>query len=98
MALKVRFAKPAEGHHLRSRILWGLLAAVGCVALVGISVFTFFYIKYARIVDERLKQLLILETPVDKSRLKSIVAYGGFPLQANQVIDGVTKHLRGSAS
>jgi len=36
MALKVRFAKPAAGHHLRSRIVWGLLAAVGCVMLVGI--------------------------------------------------------------
>jgi 2-oxoglutarate ferredoxin oxidoreductase subunit alpha len=48
--------------------------------------------------DMQLKQLLILETPVEKSKLKSIIAYGGFPLQANQVIDGVTQHLRGSAS
>jgi penicillin-binding protein 1B len=62
MALKVRFAKPAEGHHLRSRILWGLLAAVGCVVLVGVCVFTFFYIKYARIVDERLKQPIFANT------------------------------------
>ncbi len=62
MALKVRFAKPAAGHHVRSRILWGLLAAFGCVALVGICVFTFFYIKYARIVDERLKQPIFAST------------------------------------
>src|ERR1700685_4539334 len=62
MALKVRFAKPAEGHHVRSRILWGLLAAFGCVVLVEICVFTFFYIKYARIVDERLKQPIFAST------------------------------------
>jgi penicillin-binding protein 1B len=62
MALKVRFAEPAAGHHLRSRILWGLLAAVGCLLLVGICIFTFFYIKYARIVDERLKQPIFAST------------------------------------
>jgi len=62
MALKVRFAKPAAGHHLRSRILWGLLAAFGCVALVGICVFSFFYIKYTGIVDERLKQPIFAST------------------------------------
>ena len=62
MALKVRFAKPAADHRLRSRILWGLLAAFGCMALVGICVFTFFYIKYARIVDERLKQPIFAST------------------------------------
>jgi len=62
MALKVRFAKPAAGHHLRSRIVWGLLAAVGCVMLVGICLFTFFYIKYTSIVDERLKQPIFANT------------------------------------
>jgi penicillin-binding protein 1B len=62
MALRVRFAKPAAGHHLRSRILWSLLAAVGCAALVGVCVFTFFYIKYTRIVDERLKQPIFAST------------------------------------
>jgi penicillin-binding protein 1B len=62
MALKVRFAKPAAGQHLKSRILWGLLAAAGCVALVGICVFTFFYIKYTGIVNERLKQPIFAST------------------------------------
>jgi penicillin-binding protein 1B len=62
MALKVRFAKPAAGHHLRSRILWGLLAAFGCVALVGVSIFAYFYIKYGNIVEERLKQPLFVNT------------------------------------
>ena len=62
MALRIRFAKPAAGHHLRSRILWYLLAAVGCVALVGICVFTFFYIEYTGIVNERLKQPIFAST------------------------------------
>ncbi len=62
MALKVRIAKPAAGHHLRSRILLGLLAAFGCVALVGVCVFAFFYIKYTGIVDERLKQPIFANT------------------------------------
>ncbi len=62
MALRIRFAKPTAGHQLRSRILWYLLAALGCVALVGVCVFTFFYIKYARIVDERLKQPMFATT------------------------------------
>ena len=62
MALKVRFAKPAAGSPLWSRILWYLLAVFGCVALVGICVFTFFYIKYTGIVDERLKQPIFANT------------------------------------
>jgi penicillin-binding protein 1B len=62
MALRIRFAKPAAGHHLKSRILWYLVAAFGCVALVGICVFTFFYVKYTGIVDERLKQPIFAST------------------------------------
>ena len=62
MALRIRFAKPAAGHHLRSRILRYLLVAFGCVVLVGVCVFTYFYIKYAGIVDERLKQPIFANT------------------------------------
>jgi penicillin-binding protein 1B len=62
MALRIRFAKPAAGQHLRSRILWYLLAVVGCVVLVGVCVFTFFYIKYTGIVNERLKQPIFANT------------------------------------
>jgi len=62
MALKVRFARPAAGHHLRSRILWYVLAAFGCIALVGICIFTYFYIKYESIVNERLKQPIFANT------------------------------------
>jgi penicillin-binding protein 1B len=62
MALRIRFAKPASGSPLKSRILWYLLAAVGCVVLVGVCVFTFFYIKYQGIVNERLKQPIFANT------------------------------------
>ena len=62
MALRIRLAKPTGSHQLRSRILWYLLAALGCVALVGICVFSVFYIKYTRIVDERLKQPMFATT------------------------------------
>ncbi len=43
--------------------------------------------------DAQLKTLLTLETDVVKSKLTSILAWGGFPLQASQVIGGVTQHL-----
>ncbi len=62
MAVRIRFARPASGRHLRSRILWALLAAFGCVVLVGISVFTYLNIEYQHIVDERLKQPIFANT------------------------------------
>jgi 2-oxoglutarate ferredoxin oxidoreductase subunit alpha len=39
--------------------------------------------------DAQLRSLLVLETGVPKDRLRSIRAYGGFPLQAAQVVRGV---------
>lgn len=39
--------------------------------------------------DAQLKSLLILETPVPKHKLRSVLAYSGFPLQAKQVVDGI---------
>jgi penicillin-binding protein 1B len=62
MAIRIRFARPPSGHHLRRRILLFLLAACACVALVGFSVFVFVYIKYQGIVDERLKQPIFANT------------------------------------
>jgi penicillin-binding protein 1B len=62
MALRIRFARPASGRSLRSRILWYLLAALGCVVLVGVCVFTFLYIEYTGIVNERLKQPIFANT------------------------------------
>lgn len=46
--------------------------------------------------DAQLRSLLTLETKVLKRRLRSIRAYGGFPLQANQVVEGITSQLPSS--
>jgi len=40
--------------------------------------------------DAQLRSLLTLETEVPKHKLRSVLAYGGFPLQANQVIESIT--------
>jgi 2-oxoglutarate/2-oxoacid ferredoxin oxidoreductase subunit alpha len=44
--------------------------------------------------DGQLLSLITLETPVPKEKLRSVRAYGGFPLQANQVIRGIETQLR----
>jgi 2-oxoglutarate ferredoxin oxidoreductase subunit alpha len=46
--------------------------------------------------DGQLRSLLILETAVRKRQLLSVRAYGGFPLQARQVVEGVVSQLPGS--
>ena len=67
MALKVRLEKP------KLKITWpklswsswfvrGVIAVVLLVGLVGGIVFTYYYNKYARIVDDRLKQPLFADT------------------------------------
>jgi 2-oxoglutarate ferredoxin oxidoreductase subunit alpha len=43
--------------------------------------------------DGQLRSLLALETCVPKDRLRSIREYGGFPLSADQVVDGVMRQL-----
>ncbi len=43
--------------------------------------------------DAQLRSLLIIETTVPKEKLKSILVYGGFPLSAKHVIDGVLKAM-----
>jgi 2-oxoglutarate ferredoxin oxidoreductase subunit alpha len=43
--------------------------------------------------DAQLKSLLTLETGVAKSQLRSVLVYGGFPLSARHVIDGITSQL-----
>jgi 2-oxoglutarate ferredoxin oxidoreductase subunit alpha len=45
--------------------------------------------------DGQLLSLLTLETAVPKEKLHSVRAYGGFPLQAAQVVKGVEAKLRG---
>jgi 2-oxoglutarate ferredoxin oxidoreductase subunit alpha len=43
--------------------------------------------------DAQLRTLLTIETGVAKSQLRSVLVYGGFPLSARHVIDGVTSQL-----
>jgi 2-oxoglutarate ferredoxin oxidoreductase subunit alpha len=48
--------------------------------------------------DAQLRSLLVLETCVPKEKLRSLLIYGGFPLSAGHVIDGVKRELSGSGS
>jgi 2-oxoglutarate ferredoxin oxidoreductase subunit alpha len=43
--------------------------------------------------DAQLRSLLTLETHASKEKLQSILAYGGFPLQASQVTKGIVDQL-----
>jgi 2-oxoglutarate ferredoxin oxidoreductase subunit alpha len=43
--------------------------------------------------DAQLRSLLVLETAAPKEKLRSVIAYGGFPLQASQVVESVREHL-----
>jgi 2-oxoglutarate/2-oxoacid ferredoxin oxidoreductase subunit alpha len=43
--------------------------------------------------DAQLRTLLTIETTVSKEKLESVLAYGGYPLSAEDVVDGVTKIL-----
>jgi 2-oxoglutarate/2-oxoacid ferredoxin oxidoreductase subunit alpha len=43
--------------------------------------------------DAQLRSLLVLETCVPKDRLRSILVYGGFPLSARNVVDGIRSQL-----
>ncbi len=43
--------------------------------------------------DAQLKSLLIIETPIAKHKLKSILIYGGFPLSAKHVVEEIQKQL-----
>ncbi|MBV8828137.1 MAG: 2-oxoacid:acceptor oxidoreductase subunit alpha [Acidobacteriaceae bacterium] len=43
--------------------------------------------------DAQLRSLLLIETSVAKDRLRSVLAYGGFPLSAHHVISGVLMQL-----
>jgi 2-oxoglutarate ferredoxin oxidoreductase subunit alpha len=43
--------------------------------------------------DAQLRSLILLETPVAKDKLKPVLVYGGFPLSARHVIDGIMTQL-----
>jgi penicillin-binding protein 1B len=62
MALKIRFAWPKGAHPKAKLALLVALLAVGVVAVTGFSIFGFYYVKYQRIVDDRLKQPIFANT------------------------------------
>jgi 2-oxoglutarate ferredoxin oxidoreductase subunit alpha len=43
--------------------------------------------------DAQLRSLIILETGAPKEKLRSLLVYGGFPLSARHVIEGITSQL-----
>jgi 2-oxoglutarate ferredoxin oxidoreductase subunit alpha len=43
--------------------------------------------------DAQLRSLLTLETNISKDKLRSVLVFGGFPLSAKHVIDGVLAEL-----
>ena len=43
--------------------------------------------------DAQLRSMLVLETPVPKEKLRSILIYGGFPLSARPVVEAITSQL-----
>lgn len=45
--------------------------------------------------DAQLKTMLKIETRVSRATFESILVYGGFPLSASSVIEGVTSHFAG---
>jgi 2-oxoglutarate ferredoxin oxidoreductase subunit alpha len=44
--------------------------------------------------DAQLRTLLVNETGIDKARLRSVLRYGGFPLSAEHVVDGIKRQLQ----
>jgi 2-oxoglutarate ferredoxin oxidoreductase subunit alpha len=52
---------------------------------------TIFVVEQNR--DAQLRSLLVLETDVIKSKLRSVLVYGGFPLSAVDVVDSISAQL-----
>jgi 2-oxoglutarate ferredoxin oxidoreductase subunit alpha len=52
---------------------------------------TLFVVEQNR--DAQLRSLLTLETAVDKSKLKSILSYSGFPMSCDPIVDGIRATL-----
>ncbi len=62
MAVKIKWSRPTGRHPMRTLLLRITLVMVGAVALIGFSIFGYFYIKYQHVVDERLKQPIFATT------------------------------------
>jgi 2-oxoglutarate ferredoxin oxidoreductase subunit alpha len=53
---------------------------------------TLFVVEQNR--DAQLKSLLTLETPVEKSKLRSILYYSGLPMACDCIVDGIRGQLQ----
>ena len=62
MALKIKLARPVGNHPWVTLLLRVLLLTVAAVALVVFVMGTWYYFKYQRVVDERLKQPIFANT------------------------------------
>jgi penicillin-binding protein 1B len=62
MALKIRFAMPQGKHPVWTMVGLGAAAAIALCALVGFSIFGYYYFKYRSIVDARLSQPIFADT------------------------------------
>jgi penicillin-binding protein 1B len=62
MALKIRLARPKGKLPAKSLLLRYALIAFAVIVVIGLSVFSYFYVKYAHVVDERLKQPIFAST------------------------------------
>ncbi len=62
MALKIRFARPTGEHRAGSVALLVAGAAFAVCAIVGFSVFGYYYFKYRGIVEQRLSQPIFANT------------------------------------
>ncbi len=62
MALKIRIRKPTGKFFTSSLFLRSVLAIVGIFVIVGGSITAYYYFKYQRIVDARLKEPLFANT------------------------------------
>ena len=43
--------------------------------------------------DAQVRSLITIETNVPKEKLRSVLVYGGFPMSAKRVIDGIVSQL-----
>jgi penicillin-binding protein 1B len=62
MTVKIKFARETGKHMLRKVVLLTLGTLVLLCAIVGISIFTYFYFSYKSIVDQRLSQPIFADT------------------------------------